>query len=72
MKTENKNNNAITINLNDDYKAMIDKLAQYHQRKTADYIRVILQPLLIDEYKKMMLLIHKENTQPIKQAIFKK
>jgi hypothetical protein len=72
MKTENKNNNAITINLNDDYKAMIDKLAQYYQRKTADYIRVILQPVLIDEYKKMMLSIHKENTQPIKQAIFKK
>ena len=72
MKTENKNNNAITINLNDDYKAMIDKLAQFYQRKTADYIRVILQPLLIDEYKKMMLLSHKENTQPIQQAIYKK
>jgi isocitrate dehydrogenase len=28
--------------------------------------------VLIDEYKKMMLSIHKENTQPIKQAIFKK
>ena len=72
MKTENKNNNAITINLNDDYKSMVDKLATFYQRKTAEYIRIILQPLLIDEYKKMMLLMHKENTQPIQQAIFKK
>ena len=72
MKTENKNKNAITINLNDDYKSMIDKLATFYQRKTAEYLRIILQPLLVDEYKKMMLSIHKENTQPLKEAIFKK
>ena len=70
MKTENKNKNAITINLNDEYKNMIDKLATYYQRKTAEYLHVILQPLLINEYAKMQAAEHPENTQPIKQAIF--
>lgn len=72
MKTENKNKNAITINVNDDYKKLIDLLASYHQRKTAEYLRLILQPLLINEYAKIQLAEHPTNAQPMQQAIFKK
>lgn len=72
MKTQNKNKNAFTINLNDDYKSMIEKLAQYHQRKTADLLRILLQPVLINEYVKIQKCLFKENAQPLQEAIFKK
>lgn len=72
MKTENKNKNAFTINLNDDYKSMIEKLSAYHERKIADLLRILLQPVLINEYAKIQQCIYKENNQPLKQAIFKK
>lgn len=67
-----KNNNAITINVNDDLRAMIDKLAQHYQRKIADYIRVILTPVLIEQYAKMQRATHTENAQPLTIATFKK
>lgn len=66
-----KNNNAITINLNDEYKNIIDKLAAFYQRKTADYLRVILQPLLLNEYAKMQLLTGEAKSDGLQAAIFK-
>lgn len=66
-----KNNNAITINLNDEYKNIIDKLAAFYQRKTADYLRVILQPLLLNEYAKMQLSTGEAKSDGLQAAIFK-
>ncbi len=66
-----KNNNAVTINLNDEYKNIIDKLATFYQRKTADYLRVILQPLLLNEYAKMQLLTGEAKNDGLQAAIFK-
>ena len=72
MKTENKNKNAFTINLNDDYKSLINILASYYERKAADLLRVLLQPVLINEYAKIQAATHKENIQQLNKAIFKK
>ena len=66
-----KNDNAITINLNDNLIDMIDKIASYHQRKPAELLRLLLTPVLINEYTKIQSAIHPENNEPIKQAIFK-
>lgn len=66
-----KNNNAITINVNDDIKKEIEMLASYYQRKPAELLRLLLTPVIINEYAKIMLLKHDENRQPMTQAIFK-
>lgn len=66
-----KNNNAITINVNDDIKKEIEILASYYQRKPAELLRLLLTPVIINEYAKIMLLKHDENRQPMTQAIFK-
>lgn len=66
-----KNDNAITINLNDNLIALIDKLAAYYQRKPAELLRLLITPVLIDEYAKIQKLIHTENAQPLEKAIFK-
>lgn len=66
-----KNNNSITINVNDDLKNEIDYIARYYQRKPAELLRLLLTPVIINEYAKIMLLKHDENRQPMTKAIFK-
>lgn len=68
---DQKNNNAITINVNDDLKNEIDYIARYYQRKPAELLRLLLTPVIINEYAKIMLLKHDENRQPMTTAIFK-
>lgn len=67
-----KNDNQFTINLNDEYKAQIMKLAEIHQRKPAELLRLLLQPVIISEYAKIQAMQHPINAQPLQQAIFKK
>lgn len=65
-----KNNNAITINVNDNLRALIDKLAAHHNRRPAELLRILLTPVLIDEYAKTQREKHAQNTLPLTPAIF--
>lgn len=72
MKKTNKLNNQITINLSDDYKQLIDAIAEYNKRKPAELVRLLLEPVLIDEYAKIMRAIHPSNSTPAEIAQYKK
>ena len=64
-------NNAITVNVNDEMAQQIRAIAEYCNRKPAELLRLLLTPVIINEYTKIMLLKHDENRQPMTQAIFK-
>ena len=70
MKKANKNNNAITINVNDELKSEIDYIAEYYQRKPAELLRLLLTPVVVNEFAKIMLKKHPEDGR-IEDAIFK-
>lgn len=72
MKKEVKNNNVYTINLNDDLKGLITKLADYYKRRPADLLRLILTPALIDAYAVMQQHQHEKNGDAWTVATFKK
>lgn len=63
-----KNNNSFTINLNDDLKNQVLKIAEIYQRKPAELLRLLLAPAIINEYAKIQRAIHPENAQPIQEA----
>lgn len=72
MKTnKNKLTNAITVNFNDETAQEIQTLAEHYNRKAAELLRILVLPVIINEYAKIMLLEHPENRQPMTQAIFK-
>lgn len=66
-----KLNNQYTINVNDDIKELIEKIASYYNRKPCELLRMLVIPQLHNEYAKIMRLAYKENTEPLKQATFK-
>lgn len=45
-----KYKNQYCVNFDDDYKTMIERLAQAYQRKPADLLRLLLIPVLHDKY----------------------
>lgn len=57
----NKLNNQYTVNFNDEYRELIEKLASIYQRKPAELLRLLLIPVLHDEYSKIMIIDHPEN-----------
>lgn len=61
-----KLNNQYTLNFDNDIKSMIEKLADYYQRKPAELLRLLLIPSIMDQYAKLNIINHPENT------IFKK
>ena len=65
-----KNDNQYTINVNDNVAALIDKLASYYNRKPAEFLRIILLPILSDEYSKIMTIVHPENKSALEEARF--
>lgn len=65
------NNNAITINVNDDIKSEITKISKYYQRKPAELLRLLLIPVITREYAKMMAQEYPQNNEPMTEAIFK-
>lgn len=67
-----KNNNQITINLNDALMDQIEKLSIYHQRKKAELLRLIITPGIIAAYAEMQRDIHPDNKATLQRAIFKK
>ena len=66
-----KLNNQYTINVNDDIKELIEKIASYYNRKPCELLRMLVIPQLHNEYAKMMRISHTENTEPLKQATFR-
>lgn len=70
IKMDQKNNNAITINVNDDLKNEIDYIARYYQRKPAELLRLLLTPVIINEYAKIQKTLHTVNNEPMKEATF--
>lgn len=71
MKKAQKNNNSFTINLNDDLKNELLKVAETYQRKPAELLRLLVAPVIINEYAKIQQRIYKENAQPLQEATFK-
>lgn len=70
MKQAQKNNNAITINVNDDVKRQIEILSNYYQRKPAEFLRLLLMPCIVDQYAKLQATIHPENKKSMVEAVF--
>lgn len=66
-----KLNNQYTINVDDDIKELIEKIASYYNRKPCELLRMLVIPQLHNEYAKMMRISHTENTEPLKQATFR-
>ena len=66
-----KHNRQYTINVDENHAALIEKLAAHYKRKPAEMLRLLLEPVLVEEYAKTQRQAHKENTQPIQPAIFK-
>lgn len=67
-----KNDNPVTINLNDNLIELLDKLSSYYQRKPAELLRILITPVLINEYAHIMKVQHPENNTPMTKAHFKK
>ena len=65
---KSKNNNQFTINLNDDLKIQVLKIAELYQRKPAELLRLLLTPAIINEYAKIQRVVHPENAQPLTEA----
>ena len=68
---DTKLNNQYTINFDDDVSDLIKKLSQAYQRKPAELLRMLLKPVLINEYAKIQAIQHAENKKPWQAAIFK-
>lgn len=71
MKQAKKLTNQYNVNVDDDTSALIERIAEHEQRKPAELLRLLLTPVIINEYAKIMLLKHDENRQPMTQAVFK-
>lgn len=57
----NKLDNNYTIHLDKDTSVMIEKLANYYQRKPCELLRLILVPQLSKEWAKVQRIEHEEN-----------
>ena len=59
--------NQITINLNDEAAELVQILADYYQRKPAELVRLLLVPVLVDQFAKVQRQTHPENAQPFQR-----
>lgn len=71
MKQDNeKLTNNYTIHLDDATRDQVEKIAQYYQRKPSELLRLLLVPILINEYAKIQQQEHQENNEPMRAAKF--
>ncbi len=71
MKTTKKLNNCYSINLDDDTAALLEKVAEHHQRKPRELLRLLIVPSLLKEWAKIQQQEHPENQQAPTVAIFR-
>ena len=60
-----------TLHLDKATSEMIEKLSQFYERKPAEFLRLILVPVLSQYWAKMETIKHEENTQKMTLATFK-
>ena len=58
--------NQITLNLDDEAAELVQLLADYYQRKPAEFVRLLLVPVLVDRFAKVQRQAHPENAQPFR------
>lgn len=61
MKTAEKLKNQYCINLDDATAQQVERIAEYYQRKPAELLRLLLAPVLRNEWAKMQREEHPEN-----------
>lgn len=59
-----------TINTDEETARQIELIADLYQRKPAELLRLILAPVLRDEWAKIQRQEHPENTEPLTVARF--
>ena len=72
MKNNAKKMVNYTIHVDENTANQINKLADYFQRKPAEFLRVILAPRLVELWAVMEREQHTENQEPPHLARFKK
>ena len=61
MKDTKKLNNQFCINLDDETAQQVEKIADYYQRKPAELLRLLLAPVLRNEWATIQRQEHPEN-----------
>ena len=61
MKTTEKLKNQYCINLDDATAQQVEKIAEYYQRKPAELLRLLLAPVLRNEWATIQREQHPEN-----------
>lgn len=61
MKESNKLQNQFCVNVDDATAQQIIKIAEYYQRKPAELLRLLLAPVLRNEWAKIQRQEHPEN-----------
>ena len=70
MKTTKKLNNQFCINLDDATAQQVEAIAEAYQRKPAELLRLLLAPVLRNEWAKIQREEHPENREPLTLARF--
>ena len=70
MKTVEKLKNQFCINLDDATAQQVEAIAEAYQRKPAELLRLLLAPVLRNEWAKIQREEHPENREPLTLARF--
>lgn len=71
MANNSKLTKQFTINTDEETAAQIERIAELYQRKPAELLRLLLGPVLRNEWAKIQRLEHPENQAAPTVAIFK-
>lgn len=71
MKKTNKLTQQYCLHFDEATAREIETLAQHHQRNASEYLRLLLLPIIINEYALLMKKQYSENNTPPEKAIFK-
>lgn len=68
---KDKLKNQVTINLSDDDMQLLNALCDAYNRRAGELVRILLKPVLRNEFTKLMQNQHAENNEPFTIPIFK-
>ena len=63
--------NQVTINLTDDDLKLLNFICDANDRRAGEMVRILLKPILRNEFTKLMQNQHAENNEPLTIPIFK-